>query len=269
LEKAWSPTYSIHWYPEDTCGTDKPSMEYLLSKVVRERTMNRHLPLVVGAQKAGREYWIGESNSVACGGKHNISDVMGAGLWAIDYMLSMAEINVSGINFHHGGYYTNFAQNATHPDVPVARALFYGMWFFAQTVRTKSVALTPTNTNSTNELIIPHAFLDLINGTLRIAVVHMDISTKEDVDVVVHVDDFSAYSDKADLVKYEGPSPFSMYGLSIGGQTFDGSQDGTPIGTRTPTPVTGKNGVYSFTLSPATAGLLEIPLATKPTIKIN
>ncbi len=32
--------------------------------------------------------------SVACGGAANISNVMGAGLWAIDYMLQMAQLNI-------------------------------------------------------------------------------------------------------------------------------------------------------------------------------
>jgi len=137
-------------------------------------------------------------------------------------------------------------------------------------VREKSVALTPTKTNSTNPLIIPHVFLDLNAGTLRVVAVHMDIQTNESVQVVVNVTNFNnKLSNQAGLVKYEGPSVYSVLGLSIGGQTFDGSPDGTPQGSRSPTPVTGVNGIYTFTLAPTTAGLLEIPILGKSSVKFN
>jgi len=244
-----------------------------LGPVTRERTLGRHKPLSIAAQVAGREYWIGESNSVACAGKHNISDVMGAGLWAIDYMLSMAAINVTGINFHHGGYYSNFVQNSSEPAIPIVRALFYGEWFFAQTVRHKSVALANPIINTTNINIIPHSFLDLTDGTLRVAVVHLDMNTTQSATAIINITNFNMkygmYSDNATVVRFLGPNVLSMYGLSLGGQTFDGTTNGIPIGKRNPEDIKGSKGVYTFTIAPLTAVLLEIPQLGSSSVKFN
>jgi hypothetical protein len=47
-------------------------------------------------------------------------------------------------------------------------------------------------------------------------------------------------------------------GISIGGQTFDGSQDGTPQGTAFTEAAPASAGVYSVALAPTSAALLTI-----------
>jgi len=39
---------------------------------------------------------------VACGGQHNVSDVIAAALWAMDFQFNLAAVKVSGINYHGG-----------------------------------------------------------------------------------------------------------------------------------------------------------------------
>jgi hypothetical protein len=58
--------------------------------------------IAAATQAAGLEFWIGESNSVACGGQPNISDVFASALWAVGWLHAGAMANVSGINFHGG-----------------------------------------------------------------------------------------------------------------------------------------------------------------------
>ena len=44
-----------------------------------------------------------EGNTCYQGGKPNVSDVLGAALWAADYALSLASFGYAGINLHGGG----------------------------------------------------------------------------------------------------------------------------------------------------------------------
>ena len=54
------------------------------------------------------------------------------------------------------------------------------------------------------------------------------------------------------------PSYQSTSGVTIGGQTFDGSLDGTIQGTAQSEAVTPVGGVYSVAVSPTSAALLTI-----------
>jgi hypothetical protein len=50
----------------------------------------------------GLEYVIGETNSIACQGLAGVSDIFGAAVWAIDYALYAASLNVSAMYWHMG-----------------------------------------------------------------------------------------------------------------------------------------------------------------------
>ncbi|KAL1841906.1 hypothetical protein VTJ49DRAFT_6428 [Mycothermus thermophilus] len=50
----------------------------------------------------GKEYVIGETNSVSGGGAANVSPTYGAALWTMDYILSLTSLNISRVYFHHG-----------------------------------------------------------------------------------------------------------------------------------------------------------------------
>ncbi|KAG5642996.1 hypothetical protein DXG03_001773 [Asterophora parasitica] len=63
------------------------------------------------AQQYGKPFIMFETNSATCGGLPGISDSFGAGLWALDYGLTMAASNFSGALLHVGGqnvYYNPF-----------------------------------------------------------------------------------------------------------------------------------------------------------------
>lgn len=57
----------------------------------------------VGAALAiGKEYVLGETNSVSGGGAANVSPSFGAALWTMDYILRATYTNISRIYFHQG-----------------------------------------------------------------------------------------------------------------------------------------------------------------------
>ncbi|KAK4154252.1 glycoside hydrolase [Chaetomidium leptoderma] len=53
-------------------------------------------------QQTGKEYVLGETNSVSGGGAAAISPTWGAALWTMDYVLRATASNISRTYFHHG-----------------------------------------------------------------------------------------------------------------------------------------------------------------------
>ena len=64
---------------------------------------------------SGFKVRMAETNSVYGGGKPGISDTLGAALWGVDVMFTLAEAGWLGINFHGGatGPYSPTEQTAT------------------------------------------------------------------------------------------------------------------------------------------------------------
>src|SRR5258708_37046242 len=72
-----------------------------------------------------------ETNSVYEGGKPGISDTLGAALWGVDVIFTLAEAGWLGINFHggSGNYYSPIAQTSNGTFEP--RPLYYALLLFA------------------------------------------------------------------------------------------------------------------------------------------
>ncbi|KAF8073315.1 glycoside hydrolase family 79 protein [Lyophyllum atratum] len=69
------------------------------------------------ARGLGKPFVMFETNSATCGGLPGVSDSFGAGLWALDYGLTMAAANFSGALLHIGGqnvYYNPFTAPPTN-----------------------------------------------------------------------------------------------------------------------------------------------------------
>ncbi len=128
ITENYCPTYSIHYYAESACSHEFwPNMKYvwhlscpfiahmflainwvmkLLQRKLKPITIypKQHIPLVenIGLAKAtGILFYFNNIllinflfRSASCGGAPNVSDVYGAALWAADYMLAMASINI-------------------------------------------------------------------------------------------------------------------------------------------------------------------------------
>lgn len=72
-------------------------------------------------------YVMAETNSCFKAGKAGVSDVFGAALWAVDYMLQLAKSGERGVYFHGGanGWYTPIADGSGKPFE--ARPIYYGL----------------------------------------------------------------------------------------------------------------------------------------------
>ncbi|RDW69914.1 glycoside hydrolase family 79 protein [Coleophoma crateriformis] len=93
--KSYVHDYAHHNYPG---GTVQSLMSH--SGIVSDMTM--FIPDVAAAQGTGKQYVLGETNSVSGGGAAAVSPTFGAGLWTMDYTLRASFLNISRTYFHHG-----------------------------------------------------------------------------------------------------------------------------------------------------------------------
>jgi len=130
------------------------------------------------------------------------------------------------------------------------QALYYGMLFFAQATAHQGGLLPVVLNTSAN--LKAWATLDPTNGEVNIAIINKDKSASGSVQLTV-----PGY--KRGLVKrLLAPSFTATSGITIGGQTFDGSQDGKPVGTEYGEFTVSENGIFEVSVGPTSAFLLTL-----------
>lgn len=175
-------------------------------------------------------------------------------------MFAMAAAGVTRWNFHGctQGAYTAIAYNtsAGAPDVPEVRPLFYGMWAMTM-MAARNAIVTQQSVVTTNPLVRVWSVAD-VDGMTRIVVIHKDPNATSLATVTVTPANGAAFG-TAQLYRMQPASGgvFAKVGISFAGQTFDGSQDGLPLGTRTPEAVPANGGTFSFTVPQASIAILE------------
>ena len=122
--------------PTSTCNGKSVSLADLLAETSSSGQAALVRAYAAHAVSEGVPFVLGESNSASCGGQENVSDTLSAALWSVDYLLSVAEANVSRVNFHGGGSSSYSWVGAFHDTgVPDVRPLFYGMWVASEALK--------------------------------------------------------------------------------------------------------------------------------------
>lgn len=93
--KSYVKTYAHHNYPGGTLTS-------LMSHSSIVSNMAKFVPEVAAATNVGKEYVLGETNSVSGGGAAAVSPLFGAALWTMDYVLHAAVLDIKRTYFHHG-----------------------------------------------------------------------------------------------------------------------------------------------------------------------
>ncbi|SPQ24598.1 e9018af3-8033-4cad-b5e0-85f443488414 [Thermothielavioides terrestris] len=103
---------------------------------------------VAAARAVGKEYVLGETNSVSGGGAASVSPTFGAALWTLDYTLRAVSSNISRVYFHHGTvgncqycFWGRYSMGAPYHGATAAVALLAG----ARTVAALDAGSTATN----------------------------------------------------------------------------------------------------------------------------
>ncbi|TVY40669.1 Beta-glucuronidase, partial [Lachnellula occidentalis] len=93
--KSYVHNYAHHNYPGG-------SLTSLMSHSSISRNVGIFTADIAAAVGVGKDYVLGETNSVSGGGAADVSPAFGAGLWTMDYVLRTSLANIKRTYFHHG-----------------------------------------------------------------------------------------------------------------------------------------------------------------------
>jgi hypothetical protein len=252
-QKAKLTFATLHNYPFSICGkatTDSsyPKLSDLLTDKGTSNVENTYAPLISATNALGLGLRMAEFNSIACGGAPGVSDTFAQALWSIDVLFRFAESGALGVNFHTSGDYPAFRYTNGALDV---LPLYYGMLMFSLGTAEKG-QLIPVQVQSTGRV---RAFATLgSDGAVRLVAINEDPSATGKLTITL-----SKAHGVARISRLTAPMLSSKNGLSFENQTFDGSTDGKPVGTRTRNFVTPSGTSYAFGLPPDSAATLVIP----------
>jgi len=254
---------TYHIYPLSACSWSKPgsstypTISNLLSDQASLAPAQNVAVFVNQVQQHDRLLSLSETNSVSCGGTDGVSNSFASALWGTDVMFNMASVGVHSVHFHtgSGAYFSPFVfyvkRSSTQSTyTATVNPLYYGMLLFAQAATNKS-RLLPVSSQSSGNVKV-WATMDSQN-VVRVVAINKDLSASGNAEIQL-----SSPRSTSSLVRLMAPSASATIGVTLGGQTFDGTTDGTPVGNNVSTSVKPKNGIYTFSLPAASAALLTI-----------
>jgi hypothetical protein len=258
---------TVHHYSGTACnGSTEPANYLLTEPAVDGDTQPLTGPVGIpaylpAAQQAGIPFRIGELNSINCGGQLGVSNSFSSALWAMDIAFSYANVGVSGVNFFSPGdpnqpnAYTPFDFTFTESGsgnvyaVRNINPLYYGLLMLAQTLQNGAQLLPVTLSTSAN--IKAWATIDSTH-TIRLLLLNKDQNATGAALIAIN-----GYG-QATVSRLMAPAYSSTTGVTLSGQTFDGSTNGTPQGTAYSEIAQPNQGAYLVALPEVSAALLTI-----------
>jgi len=200
-----------HYYAEGPAGDSTVTMAKLLSRATKASLLKSMALTYNAAQTAHVPARVSECNSVYNGGQKGLSDVFGASLWTSDFMFSLANGGISGVNFHGGdtGNYTPIAVSL-NGNVSV-RPEYYGIMLFKYAASGQFVRSMVSDTLAN----IGAYALNCNNDSMRIVLINKDSSSAYEVTVTG-----TPFKGPASVIRLSAPSLLSTTGLSLGGDSI-------------------------------------------------
>jgi hypothetical protein len=250
------PIFSQHAYGEYQ-KMQSYTEDYLLNSVAATQGPDAVADYVQSAHQQGQQFRIGELNSADQGGADGVSNAFESALWAIDTMFEYANVGVDGVNWHgtSGCSYCAFSFSTTNVDgrnvyiLNRVNPLYYGLLLFHMATQ-NTPRLLPVTLNTTAN-IKAWAVIDQ-SSTIHVILINKDKSFSGNISISL-----PGYGD-AQVVRLVAPSYESVNGVSIGGQTFDGSVDGKLVGSQTSESIIPSDGSYTIGLQPTSAVMLTL-----------
>jgi hypothetical protein len=246
---------SQHWYAGSACGGKTNPPDYLLkpeSSLSGAQAVASSVPLAHAKKLAFR---MGEMNSIACSGEAGVSDTFASALWMADSLFELAAAGVDGVNIHMDvdDTYGPFLFNVDTNKIPyiysvnVIRPEYYGMLLFQQAAPGGSTLI---RTDASDGPVKTWATLDE-RKILRITFINKN---KNDAKVSLEVKGYGTGT----LTRLLATGFEAKRGITLGGQSFDASQDGRPQGPLKSEIVFSNKGVYEIELPATSAALLTL-----------
>jgi hypothetical protein len=198
-----------HYYAEGPPSSPTSDVEHLLQP---RPELRKRMELMVSVGKSvDLPYRMSEGNSCYDGGKPGVSDSFASALWGADFMLLLAQLGVSGVNFHGGGqgFYTPIAGGGSKPFE--ARPLYYGMLFYREFA---SGSMIPCKLESGGVNATAYACINTA-GRLSLAIINKDL--RRDLQLELNGAPFSRPSREMAL---RAPSAESRTDTTLGGQSL-------------------------------------------------
>jgi hypothetical protein len=194
---------------------------------------------VAATHQVHRQFRVDEMNSICNGGQPGVSNTFSSSLWAIDTMFEFANVGVDGVNWNtnaDGGPYDLFEfsspSNGKYFLLGV-RPLYYGLLFFTRSAGNGALILPVTTLTNAN--IKVWATKDSL-GHGHLVIINKELSIAGNVQITL-----PGYS-KGTTSSLVADGYSATNGITIAGQTYEGSTDGTLQGsaqTQTIYPVEG------------------------------
>jgi len=215
-------------------------------------------PYAAAAHKVHSSFRMDEINSICGGGQPGVSNTFSSALWAIDAMFEYANIGVDGVNWNtdsDGGVYDLFQFSVWNNgqeniySLTAVRPLYYGLLLFAQAAG-KTAQLLPTST-LTNANIKVWVTIDSTKRA-HLVIINKEQATSGTVQITL-----PGYS-TGSITRLTASSYRATSGITIAGQTYDGSPDGSLRGEATTEPI-----------SPVSGDLWKIPVNAMSAVEVT
>ncbi len=173
-----------------------------------------------------------EGSSVSCGRVPGVSNSFASALWAIDEMLVDASIGIQSWHFHYAGgnttlTYSPLVRQQRDSQRLTVMPIYYGLRFFALATANHSTVYRVNHTASNNPHVKVYALISR-HGNVQLVIIHKDATATHDALVTLKVALPVAFTQLpyARVTRLSAPSASSVDGVRLGGQTYDGSEDG-------------------------------------------
>ncbi len=212
-------------------------------------------PFVVSTHQMNVPFRLGETNSICNGGQPGVSNTFSSALWAVDTMFELAKIGVDGVNWNSNyddGPYDLF--HFTSPSKGTyyllqVKPLYYGLLFFAQAAGNNARLLSTSTLTSGNLKV--WATVDG-TGHGHLVIINKETSLSGNVQFTL-----AGYS-SGTVTALEGADYQATSGITIAGQTYDGSPNGELQGSVTTSTIYSVNGVWTVPVSAMSAVTVDM-----------
>lgn len=197
--------------------------DILLQPTSSALSLDYFQPYVAAAHKMRVPFRIGEFNSICNGGQPGVSNTFSSALWAVDTMFEFAKIGVDGVNWNTNdtGGPDDLFHFATGKDTFVLESVspsYYGLVLFSEAAG-QHAQLLNTSTLSTANIKVWVTTNSL--GHAHLVIINKEPSVSGNVQITL-----PGYG-KGTISRLTGSSYLATSGITLGGQTYDGSHDGS------------------------------------------
>lgn len=245
-----------HAYTLNHCSQKSGSVGDLLSAASDKSEVSKIANTLKIAHNMHLPLRIDESNSANCGGIAGVSDGYASALWAVDYILLLAQNGVAGVNFHGdlGICSPNYSplcassRMALQNGIFTPQPLYYGMLFTNLLGAGQFYQVSISTTRN----LTAYA-LNGLDAKTRVMLIEKDDPSSDPLNVTLHA---GSGNGTAQVLHLNGSKLNSNQSVNIQGATVD--QDGH-FAPHAPDQLQGNNGTYTLNLAAGSAALITLP----------